>query len=96
MATKAEARYLSKVAGLGCALCWHLDRVETPAEIHHVREGQGMAQRASNWLGVPLCPEHHRGATGLHGLGPRGFERRYGVDEMDLLALTIERTQSCR
>ena len=24
-------------------------------------------QRASNFLTVPLCPEHHQGSTGLHG-----------------------------
>lgn len=34
---------------------------------------------------IPLCPEHHRGATGLHGLGTKGFPKHYGYDEQDLL-----------
>lgn len=65
--------------------------------IHHVREDQGGAQRASNYLTVPLCPEHHTGKTGLHGLGTRAFERTYGLSELDLLALTLERLEGgCR
>jgi len=86
----AEKHYMSGVASLGCILCRHLGHEGTPAELHHVREGQGMSQRASNFLVVPLCPEHHRGASGLHGLGTRGFQTRYKLDEMDLLAMTIE------
>ena len=35
-------------------------------------------------------PEHHQGNTGLHGLGTKAFYGRYRLDEMDLLALTIE------
>lgn len=88
--TVAENRHMGAVAALGCILCRHLSLGETLAELHHVREGQGMSQRASNFLVVPLCPEHHRGASGLHGLGTRGFYTRYRLDELDLLALTLE------
>ena len=49
-----------------------------------------MSQRASNFLVVPLCPEHHTGNSGLHGLGERGFYTRYKLSELDLLAMTIE------
>lgn len=45
-----------------------------------------MARRASDWDVIPLCPEHHRGRTGIHGLGTKGFPRHYGFDEADLLA----------
>jgi len=90
MATKAEKAHMDRVARLGCILCRHLGYGETPAELHHVREGQGMGQRASNFLVVSLCPEHHRGQNGLHGLGTRGFEARYKLNELDLLAMTIE------
>jgi hypothetical protein len=34
---------------------------------------------------IPLCPEHHRGKTGLHGLGTKGFPKHWGYDEDDLL-----------
>lgn len=87
---RAEAEHRSRVAALGCILCRHLGTPGTPAEVHHLRDGQGAAQRASNWLTVPLCPEHHRGASGLHGLGTRGFAARYRLAELDLLAMTIE------
>lgn len=80
-----EKRHMDRVAALGCLLC------KSPAQLHHVREGQGMSQRASNFLVVPLCPEHHVGNTGLHGLGNRGFERRYRMDEMDLLAIVMSK-----
>lgn len=83
--------HMGRVAELGCILCHHLGYGETPAEVHHIREGQGAAQRASDWLTVPLCPAHHRGAAGLHGLGTKGFYTRYRLTELDLIAMTIER-----
>jgi len=85
--TKSERLYLGRVARMGCMLCKVLGLGDTPAEIHHVREGQGMAQRAQNWLTIPLCPEHHRGKNGIHG--DREAFKNARVDEMDLLALTI-------
>ncbi len=85
-----RARHLSRVARIGCILCNHLGISDSPAELHHLREGQGAAQRGSDWTAVPLCPEHHRGAIGVHGLGTRGFAARYKLDELDLLAMTIE------
>lgn len=90
MTTAAEQAHMGRVAELGCVLCRHLGYGPTPATVHHIREGQGMSQRSSNFLTVPLCPEHHQGASGLHGLGVRGFNTRYKLDELDLLAMTIE------
>lgn len=82
---------MGRVAALGCILCRvTVGHERVPAEVHHIREGQGAAQRASDFLTVPLCPAHHRGAGGVHGLGRRGFEARYKLSELDLLAMTIE------
>ena len=87
----AGSRHMERVAGLPCCVCEHMGRPHVyGVQVHHIREGQGAAQRASNWLTVPLCPEHHRGNTGLHGFGTRGFAARYKLDELDLLAMTIE------
>ena len=86
----ASKRHLGRIAEVGCVLCRHLGTPGTPCEIHHLREGQGAAQRGSDWTSVGLCPEHHRGASGLHGLGTRGFYARYRLDELDLLAMTLE------
>jgi hypothetical protein len=57
----------------------------TPAEIHHPRRGTGLGQRASHYDAIPLCPEHHRGNTGIHGLGTKGFPKKWGFTEADLL-----------
>ena len=79
-----ERKYLRAVQELGCLICGG------PAEIHHIRAGQGMAQRAGNHLVIPLCAEHHR--NGGHGVaihaGRQTFEAMYG-SEMDLLDRTI-------
>lgn len=82
--------WMSRVADLGCILCAHLGVGPTPANLHHVREGQGMSQRSSDWLVVPLCRECHQGTNGLHGLGTRGFYNRYKLDELDLLSMTLQ------
>jgi len=74
-----------RVASLGCLICGR------PAELHHPRFVAGASQRASDWLVIPLCAEHHR--TGGHGValhaGQRTFELNYGT-EAELLARTFE------
>lgn len=83
--TKAERAHLSRLADMGCILCRRLGYPGTPAEIHHVRTGTGAGRRASHFDAIPLCPEHHRGNTGLHGMGRKAFERNYDVTEIELL-----------
>jgi hypothetical protein len=80
---------MERVASLGCAVCALLGDGYRAAEVHHIREGQGMSQRASNFLTVPLCPDHHRGPQGLHG--DRTFMTILKIEELDLLADTIRR-----
>ena len=80
---------MGRVAELGCAICRLLGYGITPAEVHHQRTGMGAGKRAIHYQTIPLCPEHHRGATGLHGLGRKAFERTYGVTELEL----VEQTQ---
>lgn len=82
-----EKAWKSRIASIGCILCRHLDLGDTPANLHHIREGQGLSQRASDWLVIPLCKEHHQGKTGIHG---GKFYAIWRMDELDLLALTIE------
>lgn len=87
---KADKEHMNRVAAVGCILCDHLGYGATPAQLHHIREGQGMSQRASNFLVVPLCETHHTGNSGVHGLGEKGFYTRYKLSELDLLAMTLE------
>lgn len=86
--TKDEKKHLDLLSQLGCVVCSRLGYGATPAEIHHPRKGTGLALRASHYDAIPLCVEHHRGATGVHGLGTKGFAKRYGFDESDLLETT--------
>ena len=88
---QAERKHLNDLAALGCILCDYLGTPGTPAEIHHLRSGVGMAQRSSHYRAIPLCPEHHRGKTGFHGLGMRAFQAKYEVGEEDLLALAMSK-----
>lgn len=85
--TKDEKDYLSRVVELGCAVCRRLGYDDSPAEIHHIRTGQGR-KRASHYDTVPMCFRHHRGNDGIHGLGTKGFAKHYGFTELELLEET--------
>jgi hypothetical protein len=87
MTTIAERKHMSRVAELGCAVCWriHGPHEPGPVELHHPRTGVGMAKRSSHMDVLPLCVNHHRGNMGIHGMGRKAFEAHYGFTEMDLL-----------
>lgn len=82
MTTKAELRHMDAVARLGCVVCRNLGYGFSPCEIHHVRMGNGMAQRAIHLDTIGLCPAHHR--IGGHGValhaGQRTWEAKFGTE----------------
>ena len=81
--TKNEKNTLDATARIGCILCSEVLGIEgTPAELHHVRRYG--TKRATSPI-LPLCREHHRGNTGVHGLGTKGFENKWGVTYSQLL-----------
>ncbi|MGG8042494.1 Ref family recombination enhancement nuclease [Klebsiella aerogenes] len=94
---KAEREHVNKVAELGCVACYVQAGVwGTPGEIHHIRAGQGAAQRAGWYEVLCLCVGHHRhddkraGKIAVHGnTGYKTFTSTYG-SEQDLLNLTLE------
>lgn len=86
----ANKEHMGRVAQLPCAVCWRLGFTTHGVEVHHLRAGQG-SLRGSDFDTLPLCPEHHRGKTGVHGLGTKGFPKHYGFTELDLLADTREK-----
>lgn len=90
MTTLAEKKHMAKVAELGCAVCRRMGYPGTPAELHHPRKGAGMGKRSGHFSVIPLCPEHHRGNTGVHGLGTKGFPKHWGFTEEDLLRDTLD------
>lgn len=80
-------RHLKRVAEYGrtngCVVC------QAPyAHLHHSREDVGMAQRANDWLCMPLCLDCHTGPQGIHG--DRSRWKLRGMDEGKALALTLE------
>jgi len=83
MATKAQKKQYEQLFALGCILCRHLGYGETSPHIHHIRR---LGMKRDNAPVIPLCPEHHTGNSGVHGLGKKAFAERYGVTEEDLLA----------
>lgn len=72
----AASRYMGKVAATGCVVCRRLGFEPTPAQVHHVAEG---SSKRSDYGTVALCPEHHLGKSGLHGMGVPAFCKLYRV-----------------
>ena len=85
--TKSEQQHLDRVAALCCVVCKNLGYPDSPAGIHHVRTGQGGAQRASHFETLPLCAAHHQdGGYGVaYHAGSKIWQQNYGT-ELDLLA----------
>jgi hypothetical protein len=95
---KAEKIFTDKVASLGCIVCLEHLGVESPANIHHIREGMGMAMRNDNFNILPLCKIHHQdgdgtakvqGQWGFHK-NKTQFENKYGT-ELELLAIMLDK-----
>ena len=87
--TKDEKIAFDKIARLGCILCSAVLGIEgSPAELHHIRRFGG--KRSASPV-IPLCPEHHRGNTGVHGLGAKGFENKWCVTQEGLLELVNQK-----
>ena len=88
MATKTEKQLYGRISSLGCILCYHLgNRYDSEVEIHHIRRFGGKRVNAPV---IGLCIEHHRGNTGVHGLGAKGFEKHYQIGQDQLLKMMEE------
>jgi len=89
MANKQEREHYQKMASIGCILCAHLGYTESPAELHHIRNG---STRRSDAPIIPLCPNHHRfPPDGFHHLGRKAFERKFGLTQEHLLQMALEK-----
>lgn len=90
MRTSKASRWLGRVKACPCVLCDALGRSQQyPTDAHHMRHGQGMAQRSSDFMTAALCKDCHQGAMGIHG--DRTLLRIAKLEEIDLVAMTIER-----
>jgi len=88
MSTAAGKRWMGKVAGIGCIFCRLMHHGETPAQVHHIREGR-IAR--NDFLTLPACPEHHTGTAASVHMAKANLMRQIGLtSEFDVLALVIE------
>lgn len=88
MSAKSK-RHMGHIAEMPCILCTLLGQRQIGRTyVHHLREDQGMSQRASDFLTIPLCYDCHQGPHGIHG--DRSLLRVAKVSELDLLAATME------
>jgi hypothetical protein len=89
-ATPLEIAHMARVKTLRCVLCHRLGLVQqSGTEVHHLRAGQGGAQRGSGFVVAALCGEGcHRGPRGVHG--DRSLLRQAKCTEVSLLAWTLE------
>jgi len=87
--TIASVRHMNNVAGAGCVIGNRgLGACSGQVEVHHVAEGSG---ERSDFGTVGLCAEHHRGQSGIHGMGTKAFLRLYKLPtEYHLLILANE------
>lgn len=93
----AERRHLSRVAELGCIACELAGFPDTPAEIHHLRAGNGLGERSGHDRAIALCPAHHRGTQhpqvpSIH-LARRAFIAQFGTEEelLEIVRRKLER-----
>lgn len=80
--TVAERAHIERVQALRCSVC----EQSGPSEVHEIKQGQWFSS-------VALCPDCHRGGSnGLHGNRRMWLIKK--LDEVDALAITIERLMS--
>lgn len=76
-AVPKDTAHMTRVAELGCLICGK------PAQFHHVDilTPKGMGPKVSDYIGAPLCLEHHTGdQNDCAHVGEREFWKRHGID----------------
>lgn len=79
--------YLERVRSLPCVICRMQGVIqEGPTFAHHV---ESVRDDASDYATAALCHFHHQGGGGVHFLSRKVFAMRYGLSDVDLIALTV-------
>jgi len=79
MPNAAQKRFHDYVRAMTCLVC------QRDASIHHVISDGNQRISKSHWHVTPLCPVHHQGPLGYHGLGSHDlFYARYGINLHDV------------
>ncbi len=85
--------HIGRIKAMPCLLCELLGMgQDSKTDAHHIRTGQGGAQRAGDYLTIPLCHEScHQGPHGIHG--DRSLLKLAKVTELDLLDMTLAKLE---
>lgn len=75
---------MAKVAEMPCIVCETMGFYTHPVQVHHVRLNHGWG-RSGHTATIPLCWEHHVGATGVHSMGREQFKEKYGKTEIEFM-----------
>lgn len=85
---------MARVRALPCVVCVTMGMAQkTPTAAHHI---ESVRDDVSDFATAALCHDHHQGPLGVHGLSRRGFEMRYKLSALDLLAITNKLLESSR
>jgi hypothetical protein len=81
--TKEEREHMAAVGQLPCIICnaW-------PVSVHHALTGAG--GRKNHMKVLPLCYGHHQGKEGIHTIGRKKWQEKYGT-ETELLKKVKEK-----
>lgn len=81
--------HLERIKSLPCLVCLKMGLSPPPiSEAHHLEHEA--RDKDSDYGAVPLCKEHHTGATGYHSIGAeRGFIARYKMNHDDMFKMTM-------
>ena len=76
---KADKLKMQKMVEFGCVVCRWYEGVEDlpPCNIHHIRDKTGLGMKDEEM--IPLCHYHHQGRMGIHTIGKKIWEERYGT-----------------
>ena len=73
--TKETKLMYEKAVNYGCIVCKIKYAVYTEPCIHHLT-GAGMGKKNEDI--IPLCHYHHQGKEGIHHIGTKTWEKKFG------------------
>lgn len=75
---KETKKLYEKAIKHGCVVCKMQYGVYTEPCIHHLT-GAGMGKKSDKF--IPLCHYHHQGNEGIHHIGTKTWENKFGSQE---------------
>jgi len=86
----SREHHIARIKSLPCVVCVKVGLPPPPiSDAHHLEHES--RDKDSDFATVPLCKEHHQGATGYHGIGgERGMVMRYKLNHDDMMKLTMK------